>query len=87
MKEKPGTVTPPIGDKKPSGKMRSAEERTVPMFDLAVLAPAEAEARAMKERARLEAASRRKVAKSKREAAEAAVDKGIDDFNDRTGTS
>lgn len=64
--------------------MRSAEERTIPMFDLAVLSPAEAEARAMKERARQEAASRRKVSKAKREAEEAAVAKGIQDFNERT---
>lgn len=65
----------------------SAEERTVPMFDTAVLSPVEAEARAQKERARLEASSRRKTAKAKRAAEEAAVDKGIEDFNKRTGTT
>lgn len=85
--EKPGATKDPIHEKTKGGRKRSAAERTIPMFPLEQVAPHEAEARAMKERKKIEAAARRKVAKSKRERTEADDARKIGEFNERTGTS
>ena len=87
MAEKPGHVGHPIPDKTDKGRLRSATERTIPMFQLHEMAPHEAEALAVKAKKKADAAAKRAASKVKKKKLDEAYEKGIAESNERNGVA